>query len=433
MSASPHSITIRAVVPAAVGTFGRVVAAISDAGGRVGGVDIVRSTKTHVTREYTVDVNDEAHAAAVIAAVDALEGVTVESSGNRVLTLHEGGVVGMRNRMALTSRDDLSMAYTPGVARVCMAIHHDFEQAWDYTIKANSVMVVSDGSAVLGMGDLGAEASLPACEAKCLFLRELAGIDAFPMPVDAREVDAIVDAVALTSSVFAGIHLSDISAPRCFDIQRLLDERLEIPVFHDDQQGTAVAVLAGLTNGLRVTGVDPAEARVVLVGDGPGAVATARLLEAARVGRVQVVAAGADLTDATLGAHAVLAFDGASPTVGDVPDGAVVFALGVPAPELADVAAVYGDALPETPNQINSGLAFPGIWRGALDCRATAINDAMLLAAAEAIAGSVRTDDGAVTADLVVPSPLSRDLVGTIAAAVRAAAEATGVARLTTA
>lgn len=434
MSASyRHSLTLRASVPASIGTFGRVVAAISDAGGQVGGVDIVRSTKTHVTRDYTVYVGDEETGRAVAEAVAGLEGVTVEASDNRVLRLHEGGVVGMRNRMPLSSRDDLSMAYTPGVARVCMAIHHDFEQAWDYTIKANSVMVVSDGSSVLGLGDLGAEASLPACEAKCLFLRELAGIDAFPLPVDAREVDRIVDAVALTSSVFAGIHLSDISAPRCFAIQEALAERLDIPVFHDDQQGTAVAVLAALRNGLAVTGVEPAAARVVVVGGGPGGVASARLLQAAGFGEVVSVEAGAPLADATLGAHAVLAFEGARLDVADVPDGAVVLSLGAPSAALATVAAVYGDALPETPNQINSSLAFPGIWRGALDCRATEVNDAMLLAAAEAVAASVRDTDGAVAADLIVPSPLSRDLVGRVAAAVRAAAEATGVARITTA
>jgi malate dehydrogenase (oxaloacetate-decarboxylating) len=284
MSESSSSLTLRTTVPATVGTFGRVTAAISDAGGRLGGVDIVRSTKTDVTRDYTVYVPSDEVGAAVVAAVEAVEGVRVEEVRNRVLTLHEGGVVGMRNRMPLTSRDDLSMAYTPGVARVCMAIHHDFEQAWEYTIKANSVMVVSDGSSVVGLGDLGADASLPACEAKCLFLRELAGIDAFPLPVDARDPEAIIEAVALCSSVFAGIHLSDISAPRCFQIQTGLAARLDIPVFHDDQQGTAVAVLAALRNGLAVTGVAPDQARVVVAGEGPGGVATAALLRAAGVG-----------------------------------------------------------------------------------------------------------------------------------------------------
>ena len=183
---------------------------------------------------------------------------------------HAGGKVGMQNRVPVASRDDLSMAYTPGVARVCMAIHHDFEQAWDYTIKGNSVMVVSDGSSVVGQGDLGPEASLPALEAKCAFLRKLAGIDAFPLPVDLRDPAEIAEAVALCSSVFAGIHLSDIAAPRCFEVQRLIDERLDIPVFHDDQQGTAAAVLAALANGLKVAGKALADSTVVVAGLGPG-------------------------------------------------------------------------------------------------------------------------------------------------------------------
>jgi malate dehydrogenase (oxaloacetate-decarboxylating) len=281
---------------------------------------------------------------------------------------------------------------------------------------------------VVGLGDLGAEASLPACEAKCLFLRELAGIDAFPLPVDARDPEKIVEAVALCSSVFAGIHLSDISAPRCFEIQEALDARLDIPVFHDDQQGAAVAVLAGVRNGLAVTGVALEDATVAVVGDGPAGVASARLLGVAGAGSV---VAGEGAAAAVGDADVVVVVGAGRISAGDVKPGAVVFALGAPSDELAAAAAVYGDALPDSPNQLNSGLAFPGVWRGALDCRAMTINDAMLLAAADAIAGAVRTEGGAVSADLVVPSVLSRDLVSTVAAAVRAAAEATGVARVT--
>ena len=254
MSNASYSLTFRVNIPSQVGSLGRVLAAIGDADGQVGGVDIVRSSKESVTRDITVYARDEAHGEAIGAAIGALEGVRVESMVDRVFMAHAGGKVGMQNRVPVATRDDLSMAYTPGVARVCMAIHHDFEQAWDYTIKGNSVMVVSDGSSVVGQGDLGPEASLPALEAKCAFLRKLAGIDAFPLPVDLRDPAEIAEAVVLTSSVFAGIHLSDIAAPRCFEIQRLIDERLDIPVFHDDQQGTAAAVLAALSNGLKVAG-----------------------------------------------------------------------------------------------------------------------------------------------------------------------------------
>jgi malate dehydrogenase (oxaloacetate-decarboxylating) len=426
MPDSSTSLTIRVVVPAVTGTFGKVMAAIGGAGGQAGGADIVRSTKTSVTRDITVYTGDRAQGEAVVAALRALEGVEVESVIDRVLTLHEGGAIDMRNRMPLTSRDDLSMAYTPGVARVCMAIHHDFDQAWDYTIKGNSVMVVSDGSDVVGLGDLGAEASLPACEAKSLFLRELAGIDAFPLPVDARDPEKIVEAVALTSSVFAGIHLSDISAPRCFQVRDALAARLDIPVFHDDQQGTAAAVLAGLQNALAVVGTTPSQATVALRGeDTPGGHGTRALLEAAGVGTITGDVAGAD---------ALVAFDGpvTAADVAAMGDSPVVFAMRGGEDGASAVAAVWATTLPSSPNQLNSALAFPGIWRGALDVRATEVNDAMLLAAAGAIAEASRGDDGTVSAELVVPSVLSEHLVRDVAAAVRAAAERTGVARVTT-
>ena len=286
MSHANYSLTFRAVIPARVGMLGQVMAAIGDAEGQVGGVDIVRSAKEAVTRDITVYARDVAHGEAIRAALEAVEGVRVESVNDRVFLSHQGGVVGMQNRVPVATRDDLSMAYTPGVARVCMAIHHDFDQAWDYTIKGNSVMVVSDGSSVVGQGDLGPEASLPALEAKCAFMRRLAGIDAFPLPVDLRDPAEMAEAVALCSSVFAGIHLSDIAAPRCFEVQRLLDERLDVPVFHEDQQGTAAAVLAALTNGLSVAGARLSDATVVVAGLGPGGQAVVRLLVAAGAGDV---------------------------------------------------------------------------------------------------------------------------------------------------
>ena len=421
------SLVIRAAVSATTGTFGKVVVAISEAGGRVGGADIVRSTTTEVTRDYQVYVRDSEHAGAVVAAVSALDGVTVQSVTSRVLTVHEGGAIGMRARAPIANRDDLSMAYTPGVARVCMAIYHDFEQAWDYTIKANSVMVVSDGSDVLGLGDIGAEASLPACEAKSLFLRNLAGIDAFPLPVDARDPAKIVEAVALCSSVFAGIHLSDISAPRCFEIRDALDARLDIPVFHDDQQGTAVAVLAGLTNALAVVGKSLASATVAVMGqDTPAGRGTVALLGAAGVGAI---------SDSPVGADALVRFDRAATDacVDALGDDAIVFNLKDTSTEALRRATVYASELPSAPNQVNSAVAFPGIWKGALAARATTINDAMLLAAAEAIAALCRDEDGNVSAELVVPSVISAHVVRDVAAAVQAAAEATGVARLVSA
>ncbi|MCC6829891.1 MAG: NAD-dependent malic enzyme [Thermoleophilia bacterium] len=416
------SLTFRTVMPAATGSFGQLARLIGEAGAQVGAVDIVRSGRTDVTRDVQVRVRDAAHAGEVIAAIEGLPGFSVEDTASRVLEEHQGGAIAMRNRMPLTSRDDLSMAYTPGVARVCMAIHHDFEQAWNYTIKANSVMVVSDGSDVVGMGDLGVDASLPACESVCLFLRDLAGVDAFPLPVDTRDIAEIVNTVALTSSVFAGIHLTDIAAPRCFEIAEALDARLEIPVLHVDRHGSAVAVLAALRNGLAVAGKDLAAATVAVTGRATaGGTATARLLEAAGVGA---------FTEDPSGADALVAWDGPvnGGTVSGMAAGAVVLSMAGASAGAMD-AAVYGSNLPTSPNQVSAALAFPGIWRGAIDVRATTITDAMLLAAADALAQAARDADNAVHAQGIVPSVLAGGLTARIAAAVSAAAESSGVAR----
>jgi malate dehydrogenase (oxaloacetate-decarboxylating) len=465
MSHANYSLTIRASIRADIGMLGRVLAAIGDAGGLVGGVDIVRSSSTEVTRDITVLARDEAHAGKVRDAIDAIEGVTVEGSSDRVFLTHTGGIIGMRNSVPVASRDDLSMAYTPGVARVCMAIHDDFEAAWDYTIKGSSVMVVSDGSSVVGQGDLGALASLPVLEAKCAMLNKTAGIDAFPLPVTVREPEEIAEVVALCSSVFAGIHLSDIAAPRSFEVQRLLDERLDIPVFHDDAQGTAAVILAGLTNALAIAGTTLPDATVVLAGLGPGGLAAARLLTAAGIGNLIACdskgAVHAGRTDLTGDARWVAEHTNPEGRTGDVAallDGAnafiglsapnlltgddigrmasdpAVFALANPTPELPPSEAegrarVYATGRPDIPNQINSGLASPGIWRGALDCRATAINEAMTLAAARAIAETAVQEHGLSEVN-VVPSFFNPQLVANVAAAVREVAEATGVARL---
>ncbi|MEQ9336424.1 MAG: malic enzyme-like NAD(P)-binding protein, partial [Miltoncostaeaceae bacterium] len=404
MSHADHSLTIRAAIRAEIGALGRVVAAIGDADGQVGGVDIVAGAGSagEVVRDITVMVADPVHAERIRDAVEALECATVLQSEDRVFRAHHGGKMGMRTSVVVNGRDDLAMAYTPGVARVCMAIHEDFERAWDYTIKGSSVMVVSDGSSVVGQGDLGPLAALPALEAKAAFLKTRAGIDAFPLPVTVREPSEIADVVARCASVFAGIHLSDIAAPRCFEVQRLLAERLDIPVFHDDQQGTAAVILAGLTNGLAVSGKELGDATVVLAGLGPGGLAVARLLLAAGVGDLiacdSAGAVTADRTDLThderdlaarsnregrTGAARDLvagadAFIGLSApellTAADVATMAadpVVFALATPHPEVrgdqAAGARVYATGRPDVPTQINSSLASPGIWRGALD------------------------------------------------------------------
>jgi len=461
---STYSLRIRAEIASEIGLFGKVMAAIGDAGGEVGGVDIVRSAKTSVTRDVTVFASDEAHGEQIREALGRLDGVEVISVSDRVFLSHAGGKIGMQNRVALETRDDLSMAYTPGVARVCMAINGDTERAWDLTIKSNSVMVVSDGSSVVGQGDLGPLAALPAMEAKCMFLRRFAGIDAFPLPVTVREPDEIASVVRLCSSVFAGVHLTDIAAPRCFEVIHTLGPQLDVPVFQDDQEGTAAALLAALMNGLKVAGKRLEDARIVVAGLGPGGVATIKLLVAAgagevlacdREGAVHAGRAGMDAEKAWI-ADATNP-DGRTGTAQELLRGAdafvglsvphllsredlrsmarnpVVFALAMPEPEISvseagNSARVYGSGRPDAPNQIHSALAYPGIWRGALDCRATRIDDAMVMAAARAIAETV--GDDSLASDYVVPSVFNRNLAANVATAVREAAEASGAARV---
>ena len=433
MPQSPRSsLTIRAEIAAQIGNFGRVMAAIGGTGAEVGGVDIVRSGKSSVTRDITVAVTDADHGQAVVAALDAMDGVSVQSASDRVTLAHTGGTLTMKSRSTLTTRDDLSMAYTPGVARVCMTIHHDPERTWDLTIRGNSVVVITDGSSVAGQGDLGPLAALPSAEAKCLYLREMAGIDGFPLPLTVRDTGEMTNVVSKIVSVFAGVHLTDMAAPRCVEVQAALTAILDIPVLHDEADGTAVAVLAGVINGLGVAGTALGDATVVVAGSGPGVAVTARLLGAAGVGHV-VTPDGGDVRVALAGADAFVGLGAGALTGDDVASmaaNAVVFALGTPAElSAADAggAAVFGTAHADLPNQIDASLAYPGIWRGALDCRARRIDDAMLVAAAHAIAATA----GNVEADNVVPSVLNADLVPNVATAVRRAAETSGAARLT--
>jgi malate dehydrogenase (oxaloacetate-decarboxylating) len=457
MSYANHSLTIRAVIPAGQGMLGRVLAAISDAGGDVVGVDIVRSRKDSVTRDITVYTSDEAHGEALQAAVSGVEGVKIEGVTDRIFMSHVGGKVGMQNRVPVATRDDLSMAYTPGVARVCMAIHHDFEQTWDYTIKGNSVMVVSDGSSVVGQGDLGPEAALPAVEAKCMFLREFAGIDGFPLPVTVRDPEEIAEVIHLTSSVFAGIHLTDIAAPRCFEVQRKLEERLDIPVFHDDQQGTAVALLAALTNALRVVGKDLSTVRVVVSGAGAAGTAIIKLLLRQGVGDVIAYdRAGAlhrgmkdmspgwqwlaentnadnysgDLAGAVNGADVFIGVSAPNLLTGDdiatMAKNAIVFALANPDPEVdpreaRKHAAIVATGRSDQPNQINNVLAFPGVFRGMLDAQARQFTEEMALAAARAIADTVGQDK--INASVIIPSVFDARVAPAVAAAIRAVAK----------
>ena len=379
-----------------------------------------------------------------------------------VFALHQGGKLEVASTAPLRNREDLSLAYTPGVARVCTTIELHPETAYDLTWKSHVVAVVTDGSAVLGLGDIGPLASLPVMEGKAVLFKEFGGIDAVPICLDVTDVDDIVETVVRIAPGFGGINLEDISAPRCFEIERKLQERLDIPVFHDDQHGTAIVVLAALRNAARLTGRGLGDLRVVVSGAGAAGVAVTTILREAGIGEIAVADRGgvlhggrSDLTsvksqlvletnvggrtgslvDALSGADVFIGVSG-----GTVPEEAIaamapdsiVFALANPHPEVhPDVALrharVVATGRSDYPNQINNVLAFPGVFRGALSVRATSITEGMKLAAAEALAAVVADE---LTEDRVVPSPFDPRVAPAVAAAVAAAARRDGVARL---
>ncbi len=383
-------------------------------------------------------------------------------AGDPVFDLHVGGKMEVRSTVGLGSRDDLSMAYTPGVARVCEAIAEDPSLTRHYTWVPNVVAVVTDGTAVLGLGDIGPAASLPVMEGKALLFKEFGGVDSVPIALDCTDVDEFVETVARMAPTFGGINLEDISAPRCFEIERRLKERLDIPVFHDDQHGTAVVVLAALRNALRVTGKSIADIRVVISGAGAAGVACARILLQAGVGDLAVVDSkgvlhedrsdlnpvklslardtntgglSGRLVDALEGADLFLGVSGGTvpeEAIARMADGAMIFALANPNPEVhPDIAhrhaAVVATGRSDFPNQINNVLAFPGIFRGAFDANASRITEGMKLAAADALASLIAEAD--LRPDYIIPSPFDERVAPAVAGAVATAAHTDGVAR----
>ncbi|MEA2145723.1 MAG: hypothetical protein QOG59_1310 [Solirubrobacteraceae bacterium] len=458
-----YSITMRVRQRQRPGAFARVAGAIGETGAILGAIDLVRAEGGEVVRDVTVACVDAAHAEAVAQAVGTLDGVTVERVSDRTFLMHLGGKIEVNGTVPVKTRDDLSMAYTPGVARVSVAIHKDIDKAWTLTIKGNTVAVVSDGTAVLGLGDIGPEAAMPVMEGKALLFKEFAGVDAFPLCLATKDTDRIVELVTAVAPAFGAINLEDISAPRCFEIERRLRDELDIPVFHDDQHGTAIVVLAALMNALAVVEKHAATVKVVVVGAGAAGTACAEILLAHGVrnlivcdlegalypgrpgldsarealaartnpsnerGMANDVLAGADVLVGVSGPGAVS--EAAVRTMAERP---VVFAMANPEPEVR-VEAVGGDVAimatgrSDYPNQINNVLAFPGVFRGALDVRARTINEAMKLAAAQAIAGVVSDDER--HAEYIIPSVFNREVVKAVALAVARAAEISGVAR----
>jgi malate dehydrogenase (oxaloacetate-decarboxylating) len=457
------STTVRVRLENRPGAFADLARAIADAGGLLDAIDLVRIEDDTKVRDVTVLATDAAHAEAITAACREVPGVRVEKTSDRTFLLHLGGKIHMDANAPVKTRDDLSMAYTPGVARVCEAIAADPDSAWNLTIKRNTVAVVTDGTAVLGLGDIGPAAAMPVMEGKALLFKEFGGVDAWPICLDTKDPDEIVAAVTAIAPGFGGINLEDISAPRCFEIERRLRERLDIPVFHDDQHGTAVVVLAAFLGALRVVDKRIEDVRVVVSGVGAAGVAVTETLQAAGVTNVVgcdsqgaiyrgrpgldgVKARYAERTnpegltgsadDVLAGADAFVGLSRPGAVSADgiarMADDAIVFAMANPVPEVAPeaighVAAVVATGRSDYPNQINNVLAFPGIFRGVLDVRASAITTGMEVAAGHAIAAVIPDDE--LAPDYIVPSVFNRKVAADVADAVAAAAAQDGVAR----
>jgi malate dehydrogenase (oxaloacetate-decarboxylating) len=461
---SNYRLTVRLELANKPGMFARVAALLAEERANLGAVDIVSATKTRMVRDVTFDVQDEEHGERVIARLSALPEVKVLSASDRIFLLHLGGKISVQSKFPITTRNVLSMVYTPGVGRVAEAIAKDTSKVYAFTSKSNSVAVVTDGSAVLGLGNLGPEAALPVMEGKVMLFKELAGIDAWPLCLATQDPDEIVRIVQGVSPGFGAINLEDIGAPRCFEIERRLKASLDMPVMHDDQHGTAVVILAALTNALTVTGKRLEDVRVVVNGLGAAGTACCRMLLAAGVSHLlgcdkegiilsgeaeRLRACRTDLTacltrdrpqgtlrDALKGADVFIGL-----SVGNIlsaedldlmaPD-RIVFAMANPDPEVPPELAVshcriFATGRSDYPNQINNALAFPGIFRGALDVQASQINEAMKLAAANAIAKVIPA--GALSEDYIIPSLFDKEVVPRVARAVAAAARESGVAR----
>jgi malate dehydrogenase (oxaloacetate-decarboxylating) len=468
-SATPSaqfSVTIRVEIADRPGMLGRVASAIGAAGGTIGAVDLVAIDGGRAVRDITALCAEQAAWGRITAAIEALDGVRVLDTVDRTFQVHLGGKLEQHNKLPLKTREDLSMAYTPGVARVCEAIARDPEKAFQYTIKRNTVAVVSDGTAVLGLGDIGPAAAMPVMEGKAVLFKEFAGVDAFPLCLDTKDPDEIVTIVKAIAPTFGGINLEDISAPRCFEIEDRLIAELDIPVFHDDQHGTAVVVLAALLNAAKLTNRTIADMRVLVVGLGAAGVAVTKILTSAGItdvigcdSRGAVHTNRPDYHDGTMNQIKRWYAEHTNPeqldgTPADVIDGIdlfiglsgarvmapealarmrpdpIVFAMANPNPEVtpeqaAPYVRIMATGRSDYPNQINNVLAFPGIFRGTLDVRAPTITEQMKVAAAHAIANSVPADE--LREDNIVPSVFNRDIAPAVAHAVAEQARTSGL------
>jgi malate dehydrogenase (oxaloacetate-decarboxylating) len=461
-TSASYSVTLRVEYPNRTGSVAKILTTIGEAKGDVGAVDIVQQGERSV-RDITVNARDTEHAQQIADAIDALPEVRVVSFSDRTFLVHHGGKIEVKSKMSLQTRDDLSMAYTPGVARVCQAIAEDRKQAFNLTVKRNTIAVVSDGTAVLGLGDVGPEAAMPVMEGKAMLFKEFADVDAYPICLDCTDTEDIITTIKNIAPGFGGINLEDISSPRCFEIEERLQKELEIPVFHDDQHGTAVVVLAALRNALKIVGKEMKDLKVVVNGVGASGSACVRILLSAGVKNIVGCDSGGvvhpgredlspmerwvaentnpdgligELSDVIVGADLFLGL-----SVPDVltvehldsmAEDPIVFAMANPDPEIAPEEAegrarIMATGRSDYPNQINNTLCFPGLFRGALDSRAREMNEEMMLAAARALAEVIPEED--LSEDYIIPSLFDEHIVPTMAEAVAEAARDSGVAR----
>jgi malate dehydrogenase (oxaloacetate-decarboxylating) len=465
------SVTVRVELDARNEPLGTITAAIAETGGALQGVDLVPGAggEGKRVREFTIDARDREHWEQILRAIGSTRGAKVIDYTDRTFAMHRGGKIEQQNKYPLKTRDDLSMAYTPGVARVCTEISQDRAKAFEFTIKKNTVAVVSDGSAVLGLGDIGPEAAMPVMEGKAMLFKEFAGVDAFPICLSTHDPDKIVETVKLMAPTFGGINLEDISAPRCFEIEERLREELDIPVFHDDQHGTAVVMMAALLNALKIVDKPIESLRVVIVGLGAAGIACTKMMLASgvteiigcdRQGAVSTDRedfASGDMTpmkrwfaeicnpgrvsggpnDVLEGADLLIGLSGPglieASSLDRMADDAIVFAMANPVPEVMPEDAepyvrIMATGRSDYPNQINNVLCFPGIFRGALDAGAPRITEEMKLAAAHGIAAVVTEDD--LNEDYIIPSVFNRDVAPAVAEAVVEEAKNAGLARV---
>jgi malate dehydrogenase (oxaloacetate-decarboxylating) len=451
-----YSITVRLEVPAGGAAVSQLTTAVEQAGGAITALDVTASGHERLQIDVTCAARDTEHAEQLVEAMRKVPGVVIGKVSDRTFLMHLGGKIEMNSKHPIRNRDDLSMIYTPGVARVCLAIAKNKEDARRLTIKRNSIAVITDGSAVLGLGNIGPEAAMPVMEGKAALFKRFGDIDAWPLCLDTQDVEEIIAVVKAVAPGFAGINLEDISAPRCFEIEARLRELLDIPVFHDDQHGTAIVVLAALYNALRVVDKSISEVNIVMSGAGAAGTAIIKLLLAAGVNDIVVadiagvvhqgrpgisgelawlaehtnkLGVTGTLKDAVVGADVFIGVSAPGVLTGDdiakMADKAIVFALANPEPEVdpaeaSKYAEVVATGRSDFPNQINNVLAFPGVFRGLLDARSAEITTPMLLAAARALASVVSDDE--LNAAYIMPSVFHADVHHTVATAVRRAA-----------